>query len=313
VRSFVVDTTPPIATIESGPPAFTNSTSATFNFSGADDVSTSNKLGFLCRLSFQVFEPCSSPKQYTALPEGQYTLRVRTTDEAGNVSATAIYAWTVDLTPPDTTIGTGPSNPTDDPTTTFTFSSDDPSATFQCNVDAEKFLPCSSPWVSHPLSNGSHKFEVRAIDLAGNIDESPANNAFTVNATPPVTDTPSSSSSPPSPSVTTSLVLIAKRPIRVTKSRLAPVTLNCAGSKDCVGVVRLTNTQLLARRRVMRLGSAKFVIPASKTAQVKVRLSRKGYRLVKKLRSAKVLVTVRQRDRTGRLRVGTREIVLSAR
>ena len=63
----------------------------------------------------------------------------------------------------------------------------------------------------------------------------------------------------------------------------------------------------------MRLGSAKFVIPARKTAQVKVRLSEESYRLVKKLRQAKVLVTVRQRDRAGHLRIGTRELFLSVR
>lgn len=356
VRSFVVDITPPVATIDSGPPAFTNSTSATFTFSGTDDVSPSHKLGLRCRLSFQALEPCAPPKEYTALPEAQYTLRVRATDEAGNVSAAAIYAWTVDLTPPDTTIDTGPPNPTN-PMASFTFSSDDPSAAFECNVDAQEFVPCSSPWASDPLSDGSHIFEVRATDLAGNVDASPAIIAFTVaTPPPPVADTPPSSSSPPpQPSadgpnptatapatVATSLVLIAKRPIRVTKRRLAPITLKCAGSKDCAGVVRLTTarpvrpssarsqehlsrkrgdgpdrrqrrTRRRAIRRVMRLGSARFVIPAGKTAQVKVRLSEKSYRLVKKLRRAKVLVTVRHRDRAGHIRIGTRQILLTVR
>jgi hypothetical protein len=358
VRSFVVDITPPVATIDSGPPAFTNSTSATFSFSGTDDVSPSDKLGLRCRLSFQALEPCASPTEYTALPEAQYTLRVRATDEAGNVSAAAIYAWTVDLTPPDTTIDTGPPNPTS-PTARFTFSSDDPSAAFECNVDAQEFVPCSSPWVSDPLSDGSHIFEVRATDLAGNVDASPAIIAFTVDTPPPppVTDTPPPSSSPPSPqpsadgpnttstapaTVATSVVLIAKRPIRVTRRRFAPITLNCAGSKDCAGVVRLTTARPVrassargeehisrkrgdgrdrrqrrarrrAIRRVMRLGSARFVIPARRTAQVKVRLSEKSYRLVKELRRAKVLVTVRHRDRAGHIRIGTRKIFLTVR
>jgi hypothetical protein len=358
VRSFVVDITRPVATIDSGPPAFTNSTSATFTFSGTDDVSPSDKLALQCRLSFQPLEPCPSPKEYTALPEGQYTFRVRATDEAGNVGGAAIYAWTVDVTPPDTTIDTGPPNPTN-PMARFTFSSDDPSAAFECNVDAQEFVPCSSPWVSDPLSDGSHTFEVRATDLAGNVDASPAIIAFTVDTTPPppVTDTPPSSSSPPSPQpsadgpnttstapaiVATSFVLIAKRPIMVTRRRFAPITLNCAGSEDCAGAVRLTTARPVrassarsqeplsrkrwhgrdrrqrrarrrAIRRVMRLGSARFVIPARKTTQVKVRLSEKSYRLVKKLRRAKVLVTVRHRDRAGHIRIGTREIFLTVR
>jgi predicted metal-dependent hydrolase len=68
-----------------------------------------------------------------------------------------------------------------------------------------------------------------------------------------------------------------------------------------------------AIRRVVRLGSARFVIPAGKTAQVKVRLSKKSYRLVKELKRVKVRVTVRDRDRAGRIRIGTREIFHTAR
>jgi hypothetical protein len=66
-------------------------------------------------------------------------------------------------------------------------------------------------------------------------------------------------------------------------------------------------------RRVVRLGSARFVIPARKTARVRVRLSKKRYRLVKKLGRVRVLVRVTDRDRAGRVRIGTREIFLTAR
>jgi len=59
------------------------------------------------------------------------------------------------------------------------------------------------------------------------------------------------------------------------------------------------------------LGSTRFAIPARETAQVKLRLSEKRYRLLQKLHRAKVLVTVRQRDSAGHLRIGTREIVLT--
>jgi hypothetical protein len=357
VQSFVVDLTPPVATIDSGPPAFTKSMTAIFAFSGSDDVSPSDKVGLRCRLSFQALEPCASPKEYTALPEAQYTLRVRATDEAGNVSAAAIYAWTVDLTPPETTIDTGPPDRTNNSAATVTFSSDDPSATFECNVDARGFVPCSSPFASEPLSDGSHTVEVRATDLAGNVDTSPAIIAFTVDTTPPppVPATPPSSPPPASPqpsaggaitpstepvTMATSFVHIAKRTIRVTRRHLAPITLNCAGSKDCAGVVRLTTARPVrtssarsqehlsgkredgrdrnrrrarrrAIRRVVRLGSARFVIPARKTAEVKVRLAAKTYRLVKKLGRVKVLVTVRHRDRAGHIRIGRREIFLT--
>jgi hypothetical protein len=317
VQSFLVDITLPVVSIDSGPPAFTNSTTASFTFSATDDVSLGDTLGFQCRLSFQTFDPCTSRKEYTPLPEGQYTFRVRVIDEAGNVSAAAIYAWTVDLTPPGTTIDTVPPNPTSNPTTTFTFSSDDPSATFECHMDAQEFVPCSSPWGSGALSEGSHIFTVRATDLAGNVDSSPASLAFRVDTKqpPPVSDAPPSSSPPHSPQpsadpITASLVRVSKRPIRVTRKRVAPVTMRCASTKSCAGVVRLTTAR---RGRSVRLGYTRFAVRARKTAQVRVRLSEESFRLVKKLRRANVLVTVRQRDSAGHLRIRTRKIVLIVR
>jgi len=317
VQSFVVDITVPVVSIDSGPPAFTSSTTATFALSGADDLSPANSLGLECRLSFQAFELCTSPKEYTALPEGQYTFRARVTDEAGNVSAAAIYTWTVDLTPPETTIDTVPSNPTNSATTKLTFSSDDPSATFECNMDAQDFAPCSSPLISGSLSDGFHIFRVRATDLAGNVDASPASSAFTVDTTPrqPVTNPPPPSPHSPQPSaepttVAKSFVRISKRPVRVSRKRLAPITMHCGSTKRCDGVVRLTATRLGRR---LRLGSARFAIPARETAQAKVRLSERSYRLLRKLQRTKVVVTVRQRDSAGHMRTGTREILLTVR
>jgi hypothetical protein len=92
--------------------------------------------------------------------------------------------------------------------------------------------------------------------------------------------------------------------------RVAPVTMNCASAKSCAGVVRLTTVR---RGRSVRLGSTRFVIPARKTAQVKVLLSAENFRSMKKLQPANVLVTVRQRDSAGRLRIRTRKTFLIVR
>jgi hypothetical protein len=46
---------------------------------------------------------------------------------------------------------------------TFTFTSDDPEATFGCNIDGEGFRSCTSPVVMSDLRNGRHSFIVRAI------------------------------------------------------------------------------------------------------------------------------------------------------
>src|SRR6266540_3837723 len=84
--------------------------------------------------------------------------------------------------PPETQIDSGPSGITNDPTPTFTFSSDEVNVTFGCSVDGAAFGACSGP-ASHTtgvLADGAHTFEVRAADAFGTADSSPASRAFTV-------------------------------------------------------------------------------------------------------------------------------------
>ena len=85
-----------------------------------------------------------------------------------------------DTTPPETFIDSGPSGTTNDPTPTFTFHSSEEGSTFECRVDGGAWQPCSSPHTTGELSDGSHTFEVRATDEAGNTDQTPASRTFTV-------------------------------------------------------------------------------------------------------------------------------------
>ena len=107
------------------------------------------------------------------LTEGSHTFELRATDEAGNTGSTVSHTWTVDLTGPVTTIGTSPPDLDNNPSPTFTFSGTDnlspPSAlTFGCQLDGGGFASCTSPQTVGPLTEGSHTFEVRATDEAGN-------------------------------------------------------------------------------------------------------------------------------------------------
>jgi Tol biopolymer transport system component len=92
-----------------------------------------------------------------------------------------------DVTPPQTTILTGPRNPT--PTSnkrpTFTFTSNEPGSSFECRVDGTVFPDCVSPFRTAELSDGPHTFDVRATDAAGNPDDSAAGVSFTVDTVPP--------------------------------------------------------------------------------------------------------------------------------
>jgi hypothetical protein len=93
----------------------------------------------------------------------------------------------------NTTITTGPTGPTNDPTPTYEFTSNNPSATFQCRIDSQaevSFTTCTSPvTVSPALMEGDHWFDVRAVldDPVTQVDPTPAEAFFTVDTTPPTT------------------------------------------------------------------------------------------------------------------------------
>jgi hypothetical protein len=90
-----------------------------------------------------------------------------------------LYEMHLESVPPQTAITSGPDGVTNDPTPTFTFSSE-PDATFECRVDNGPYAACDSPRTTALLADGSHTFSVRAIDEVGNIDPTPATRTFTV-------------------------------------------------------------------------------------------------------------------------------------
>ena len=106
----------------------------------------------------------------------------------GTVSWTArTTASPPDTTPPDTTITDGPSGPTSKKAPSFTFTSTEPDATFECRIDDGAFAACSSPFGTATLTDGPHTFEVKATDQAANTDPTPASRSFNVDTTTPQT------------------------------------------------------------------------------------------------------------------------------
>jgi hypothetical protein len=171
-----VDTTPPHTSITAAPPALSNSSSASFSF-------TSTKAGssFACRLDASAFAACVSPQSYSGLADGSHTFQVRATDPAGNTDPTpASYTWTVDTTPPDTTITAAPPAISVSSSASFSFTATKAGSTFACRLDASAFAPCVSPKSYSGLAFGSHTFQVRATDPAGNTDPTPASYTWTV-------------------------------------------------------------------------------------------------------------------------------------
>ncbi|MEK6273460.1 MAG: Ig-like domain-containing protein [Actinomycetota bacterium] len=174
-QSFTVDATDPETTIDSGPSGFTNNASPSFAFSSEPGAS------FQCSLDSSGYTSCSSPQSYSSLGDGPHIFRVRAIDQAGNIDTTAAsQSFTVDTTPPETTIDSGPSGLTNDPTPTFSFQSSQAGSSFQCKLNSSGYTSCSSPKTTFHLSDGSRTFYVRAIDKAGNADPTPASRSFTL-------------------------------------------------------------------------------------------------------------------------------------
>jgi hypothetical protein len=184
---WTIDLTNPVVTSDpaSQPPALTNHTSASFAF-------TSNHPGssFECRLDNGQFSPCTSPKSYSGLPDGLRRFGVRATDTGGHLGLETVYEWTIDTVPPATTITSGPPATTNSRSATFAFGSSESPATFACSLDGGAFAACSSPKAYNGLADGTHVFQVRATDRAGNVDSTPAPYSWQIVTSVPPDTTP---------------------------------------------------------------------------------------------------------------------------
>ena len=71
---------------------------------------------------------------------------------------------------PQTTITKRPHRRTRKRTARFAFGSSEAGSSFECRLDRGGFAPCVAPVKYRRLKRGRHRFEVRAIDAAGNVD-----------------------------------------------------------------------------------------------------------------------------------------------
>ncbi len=113
-------------------------------------------------------------------------------DGAGNQAGAQVFRATrahgheptigpSDTTPPETTIGEGPSGTVAARGVRFTYSSPDPTATFDCALDAAALAFCPAEGVKYAdLADGPHTFRVRARDAAGNVDATPETRTWSV-------------------------------------------------------------------------------------------------------------------------------------
>lgn len=182
IHTWSIDTSTPDTQITAGPTGPTASNSASFSFLSPDAGPGAT---FTCKLDAGAFAACSSPHGLVNLSEGSHTFQVRVTDSTGNVDPTpATATWTVDLTPPTTTITSGPTGTVASASASFAFTASEP-ATFQCQLDGGALAACTSPYSVSMLGQGAHTFSVVATDAAGHVDPTPATRTFTVDTVAP--------------------------------------------------------------------------------------------------------------------------------
>jgi arylsulfatase A-like enzyme len=193
--AWTVDTSAPETTITSAPPERDTSNQATFTFESSDLSAEFN-----CRLETDPdYLPCDSPytRSVSDAPESApHTLLVQAVAQGIPDPTPAKHVWSVDATPPDTTLDKAPPSVSRSREATFEFSSPETQpgvsgsgpSRFECKLDDRDWSPCKSPKTytgltktgpkppktSTDLTNIGHTFMVRAFDLAGNADPSPA-------------------------------------------------------------------------------------------------------------------------------------------
>jgi hypothetical protein len=124
--------------------------------------------------------------RFGALPEGGHVVAVRAESPAGRVGPVERTRFTVDLTRPQTSF-TGARGPATvlRPSSAIRFASSEPGSSFTCQVDANPYRPCATPYPLTGLAAGRHRITVRATDAAGNADASPSTRSLTLDAAAP--------------------------------------------------------------------------------------------------------------------------------
>jgi hypothetical protein len=111
--------------------------------------------------------------------EGAYTLMVYAVDKAGHTGAAVSWDFVVDFGPPESMVRVGPPSPmrTDEPAL-FVFACSETSCEYMTALDGAPYAPVEGDTlVLTDLEEGIHTLRMFAMDVAGNVDATPA--AFT--------------------------------------------------------------------------------------------------------------------------------------
>ncbi len=168
-RTVTVDTDDPdTPTITAGPNGPVNTASPQFSFTGETSAT------FECALDTGDFEPCTSPKPYSGLAEGNHVFGVRQIDAAGNGSDTRTRSFSVDFTPPGAP-AIAPMGALQNGRTVNVSGTAEGGATVAIAEGATKLAEVTASvggaWARalQDVVDGAHTYSVTATDAAGNV------------------------------------------------------------------------------------------------------------------------------------------------
>jgi hypothetical protein len=169
---------PPEVEITEAPPELSNDPTPTFGFE-ANRPAT-----FSCSLDGGPPQPCASPYEAAApLDDGLHGFAVSGTDVASRTGTSEVVGFTIDTRPPRTFFRAKPRKKIRTKQrrvkARFRFGSNESGADFICRVDGGLFRFCPERFVRR-FRPGRHVVRVKARDLAGNVDRSPAVYRFRV-------------------------------------------------------------------------------------------------------------------------------------
>ncbi|MGH2959836.1 MAG: hypothetical protein ACRDKE_09540 [Solirubrobacterales bacterium] len=163
-NTWTIQSVPPPLQIIGGPSGYVASTSASFNFTGAQPGDV-----YECQLDALPWTTCVPPFNVSALGQGFHSFCVRITN-AGGTSTPVCRTWRVDTIVPQISFTGFPPN---DGSTSLNFSwtitDASPIVSVTCQLDGGSPVSCNSPWVLSSIAMGSHTLTVCATDAAGNV------------------------------------------------------------------------------------------------------------------------------------------------
>lgn len=173
LRSFRVDTVAPAVTIEGEQDRTVADIRTTVGFTSPEGGVT-----LTCGIDSEAAVPCTSPWTTPTLTNGQRSIRVIATDEAGNEGvATTLVKIAAEA--PETTLD-GLRGPVRERELTYGIAASRAGSTFECKVDEGAWAACAASFKTPALTPGAHTILARATDEAGNVDPSPAGAEITV-------------------------------------------------------------------------------------------------------------------------------------